>query len=260
MNTKPIEIDAANPNTGHAATDLLEQVIRRAASQSTRRRLIDVWRRIEPDPYLEEAVERLEQRLDSAEPYWDMWCVLSAFAETVRPSHYLEIGVRRGHSACVVAAAHPAVDLYLFDMWFPDYAGVPNPGPNFVRRQLQRAGHQGAVLFVNGRSQETIPTFFDDPAGPQNFKLITVDGDHRDEGARADLLNVIGHLDPGGMLVFDDIAHPAYPTLGNVWREVIGQRPDFIVRENLRDANGTAVAIRNSNTPNDKSPSSPDSP
>jgi predicted O-methyltransferase YrrM len=253
-------MDAANPTTPNAAADLLEQVIQRAASQATRRRLIDVWRRIEPDPYLEAAVARLEQRLDSPESYWDMWCVLSAFAEIVRPSRYLEIGVRRGHSACVVAAAHPAVDLYLFDMWYPKYAGVPNPGPNFVRRQSQRAGHQGAVLFVNGRSQETIPTFFDGPAGPQNFELVTVDGDHRDEGARADLLNVIGHLDPGGMLVFDDIAHPAYPTLHNVWRGVLAEHPDFIVRENRQDANGTAVAIRHSDTPDDRLSSSPHSP
>ena len=244
MNLRTITGNAAHPGESNTAAGVLEQVIQQAGSQATRRRLIEIWRRIKPDPYLEEALERLERRSGSSEPYWDMCCVLSAFADIVRPRRYLEIGIRRGHSVCVVAAAHPLAELYLFDMWYPDYAGVPNPGPDFVRRQLRRSGHRGPVRFVSGRSQESVPRFFEDRANPQSFELITVDGDHRDDGARADLLNVIGHLAGGGMLVFDDIAHPTYPTLRNVWLDVIAGHKDLIVCENLEDANGTAVAVR----------------
>jgi predicted O-methyltransferase YrrM len=75
------------------------------------------------------------------------------------------------------------------------------------------------------------------------MELITVDGDHRDAGARSDLDNVIGHLACGGMLVFDDIIHPGYPTLHATWRRFTARHPRLILRENLRDGNGTALAL-----------------
>jgi len=53
------------------------------------------------------------------------------------------------------------------------------------------------------------------------FDLITVDGDHSEEGAFDDLLNVIPHLNVGGILVFDDIAHPTHPYLLGVWKKTL---------------------------------------
>jgi predicted O-methyltransferase YrrM len=42
------------------------------------------------------------------------------------------------------------------------------------------------------------------------FDLVYVDGDHSAEGARIDLFNGWRFLEPGGLLVVDDITHPAH--------------------------------------------------
>jgi predicted O-methyltransferase YrrM len=223
---------------------VFDSTVRLAAQVETRRRLMAIWSRIEADKYLRETMRELAETMEESSPYWDMCCALAAYAELVKPQRYLEIGVRQGRSAAIVAAVCPDVDLYLFDMWHPAYAGVPNPGPGFVQAQLQRVGHRGGVHFGTGRSQETIPRFFADASQPDLFPLITVDGDHRDAGARRDLDNVIDHLAPGGMLAFDDISHPTYPTLHDTWRRFIADHPGLLVRENARDGTGTALAFQ----------------
>lgn len=207
-------------------------------------RVCEILDRIETDRWLDETKATLRRSIHTADSYWDLCTVLGAYSEIFKPKRYLEIGVRRGRSAAIVAGLHPDVELYLFDMWYPNYAGVPNPGPGFVREQLKRVGHRGKVHTGSGRSQDIIPAFFADAQEPDQFELITVDGDHRDVGARADLENVIPHLCVGGMLVFDDIAHEEFPTLHRVWREVRAQFPTLTTRENLRDGTGTAIAVR----------------
>ena len=230
--------------TRPAPGEEVDALIRVAASPRIHHQLLDVFDRIEGDTYLDDDRKRLIAAIHGGEVHWDICCALAAFAHTRRPARYLEIGVRRGRTACVVAAFAPRVDLFLFDMWAESYAGVPNPGPEFVVEQLRRAGHRGGVQFVTGRSQETVLAFLANPANPRLFDLITVDGDHRDEGARADLDNVIDHLSPGGLLVFDDIAHPKFPTLCDVWREFVDRHPELIARQNTTDSTGTAIAFR----------------
>jgi len=234
-------------SSGTAAWHIADTVVKRASSGATHRLLLDIWRRIERDRYLAETVRTLEEAVEHGQPYWDLCCALAAYTELYLPERYLEIGVRQGRSVAVVAAIRPEVDLYLFDMWYPDYAGEANPGPDFVRGQLECVGHRGRAHFVTGRSQQTIPAFFADGRRPGAFPLITVDGDHRDEGARKDLDNVVAHLAPGGMLVFDDITHAEYPTLRDTWRGFLSEHPDFSDRENTRDATGTAIAISPTN-------------
>jgi predicted O-methyltransferase YrrM len=231
------------PSSRSSSTRLAE-LVDRAAAVDLRRRVLGVFRRIESDRYLDETMRLLSETIAGAAPYWDMCCALAAFAELRRPRNYLEIGVRRGRSASIVAAFQPDVSLYLFDMWHPDYAGVPNPGPDFVRAQLARVGHRGEVRFVDGRSQQTVPAFFEEPGCPPTFDLITVDGDHRDAGARADLEAVAPRLAVGGTLVFDDISHPTYPTLYDTWRVFVDERPELVAHENRVDATGTALAVR----------------
>jgi predicted O-methyltransferase YrrM len=223
---------------------LADAVVVRAGSHEIHRRLLDAWRLIEGDKYLTETMHALELAIEHDRPYWELCCALAAYTDLCAPARYLEIGVRRGRSAVAVSAFNPEVDLYLFDMWHPNYADVANPGPDFVRRQLERVGHRGEVHFFSGRSQETVPAFFADENHRQAWPLITVDGDHRDAGALADLRNVGDHLAPGGMLTFDDIAHPGYPTLHRTWSEFVSALPDLEVRENSRDATGTGIAIR----------------
>ena len=222
----------------------LRALIERASSAATHQHLLDVFERIEADRYLLEEMQRLQHAIATDTRYWDLCCVLWAYAELFKPDVYLEIGVRRGRSASVVAAANPDVNLCLFDMWHPNYAGIANPGPDFVRVQLERSGHRGETRFFSGRSQQTVPQFFGDTRQPQSIPLVTVDGDHRSTGARADLDNVIAHLAPGGILVFDDICHPTYPNLRDVWKRFLADHSHLCAEENEIDATGTAFAMQ----------------
>lgn len=175
--------------------------------------------------------------------YLDIVNVLFASARLVRPKSYLEIGVRRGRSVCTVARGCPSVDVYAFDMWMPGYAGMENPGPDFVRSELGRNGHRGSVEFINGDSHATLPRFFREHPSLR-LDLITVDGDHTETGAAQDLDDVIPRLAPGGVLVMDDIAHPAHPYLLKVWRDALARHPGLVSREFVEQGYGVAFAIK----------------
>lgn len=191
------------------------------------------------DAYYREAINRFGNHWK----YLDISNVLFAASRTLQPKTYLEIGVRRGRSACMVVRGCPSVNIVAFDMWAKDYAGMENPGENFVRQELKEHGHSGDAFFIDGNSHETIPAFFHQY--PQTyFDMITVDGDHTDEGAFDDLCNVIPFLSEGGVLVFDDIAHPAHPRLLSVWRKAMEKFPCLAGYEYIQAGYGVAFAIR----------------
>lgn len=181
-------------------------------------------------------------------PHWhylDIVNVLYASAKLLQPANYLEIGVRRGRSVCVVAKACPTVNIFAFDMWMPNYAGMDNPGATFVANELKKVGHQGSTTFIDGDSHQTIPQFFRDRPQLQ-LDLITVDGDHSEAGALDDLCNVVPHLALGGVIVFDDIAHPQHPYLLEVWRKMLAQFPQLKGLEFSESGYGIGFAIKTS--------------
>ena len=77
-----------------------------------------------------------------------------------------------------------------------------------------------------------------------DFDLITVDGDHSEVGAWEDLITVIPRLATGGVLVFDDIAHPAHPYLLGVWRRALARFPFLSGHEFTETGYGVAFAVR----------------
>jgi predicted O-methyltransferase YrrM len=197
----------------------------------TRDRLLEAW------------AANLAERYRQRRPYWDLACALRQIAAGTEARAYLEIGTRKGKSMAMVARERPEATIYGFDLWMSPYSGDDNPGPDFVRAEMARVGYRGALEFFDGDSAVTLPAFR--ARHPElRFDLITVDGDHSDEGAWGDLTAAVALLAPGGFLVFDDLLHPAHTLLG-VWRtfqETHGELLEFV--ENLEDHNGTGVARR----------------
>ena len=210
------------------------------------RELLSFHRQLATDEYVEylDAFYReCVLRFGSHWRYLDITNVLLAASKTLQPRNYLEIGVRRGRSVCTVARGCPDVDIVAFDMWAANYAGMENPGPAFVESQLKGNNHRGKVTFVNGKSHQTVPAFLRENPG-MDFDLITVDGDHSEVGAWEDLITVIPRLAPGGILVFDDIAHPAHPYLLGVWRRALARFPFLSGYEFTETGYGVAFAVR----------------
>lgn len=175
--------------------------------------------------------------------YADIVTVLLSLADILKPENYLEIGVRRGRSACAVAARAPDVDMALFDMWMPGYAGMENPGPDLVKGELERVGHRGVVEFIDGDSHQTLPAYFAAQPGVA-FDIITVDGDHTDGGAAQDLADILPHLKVGGAVVFDDVSHPAHPGLRDVWYDLVANDRRFSAWTYDEVGFGVGFAIR----------------
>ena len=199
--------------------------------------------------------EILEQiafyRLSQAQSrqYWrnaDITTTLWAAAMLIQPNNYLEIGVRRGRSAAVVAATCPGCNIYGFDLWMTDYGDAPNPGASFVRKELRAVGHEGGVTLTSGGSSETVPAFLQEHPDLY-FDLITVDGDHSSQGASADLANALPRLKVGGIVVFDDVCGGS--GLNRVWEKVVKRDTRYVTWEFTDAGYGVAAAIRISDTP-----------
>ncbi len=176
----------------------------------------------------------------------DLTTALWAASTLIRPSAYLEIGVRTGRSACVIAATNPECAILGFDLWLEDYAGVPNPGPDFVRSELATIGHSGSVELLSGDSRETVPAYLAEHPDAF-FDVITVDGDHTVLGAANDLANVLPRLKVGGILLFDDIVRA--PALRSVWERLVVRDSRYVTWEYTDAGDGVAAAIRIGDAP-----------
>jgi predicted O-methyltransferase YrrM len=153
------------------------------------------------------------------------WCTATNYKTAIasavllcRPANFMEIGVRRGHAMATAALLQPGIDLCGFDPWPQQYGGESNPGADFVRAEIRRIGHSGEINLYQGRSQETVPKFHE--LFPEvRFDLIGIDGSHKAAEASEDIANCLPLLAIGGILIFDDIAHPEHMDLLYAWRQ-----------------------------------------
>lgn len=211
--------------------------------------LDETWRvlaRLEPDDYLEyvrQFVAEGRRRAGDGWRYADIVTALAAACDVVRPSSYLEIGVRRGRSMAVVASRAPHCRMIGIDLWTSDYAHMENPGPAHVEKELRECGFAGEMELISGNSHDVLPRLFAERPDLA-FDLVTVDGDHSVLGAALDLRDVLPQLAVGGALVFDDIAHPAHPRLADVWRRVVARQRRYSTWEFDDVGYGVAVAVR----------------
>lgn len=206
----------------------------------------DLLQQLTRDDYAEYLLGFYEEGLKRYREDWryaDIITVLLALTEHLGPQRYLEVGVRRGRSVCAVASLAPSCELALFDMWIDNYAGMDNPGPEVVRRELAKVGHRGNCEFIDGNSHDTLPRYFAEHSDAV-FDLITVDGDHSNLGATQDLCDVLPYLAVGGAIVFDDISHPMTPELREIWRRIVADDPRFSSWAFDEVGYGVAFAIR----------------
>lgn len=208
--------------------------------------VLGILEKLTPEKYLEFNIEYYRQGLQRFGEKWryaDILTVLYGICINVKIESYLEIGVRRGRSMSVVASLNPDSIITGFDMWMPDYVGVENPGPDFVKNELKKVGYRGEPVFVNGNSIKTLPKYFIDHPG-EFFDLITVDGGHAAAVAISDLKNVIPRIKIGGFLVFDDICNIWHTDLRNVWKKVVKKTGRFATYEFEELGYGVAFAIK----------------
>lgn len=220
-----------------------------ATSPTCLHQAIKIVERLEPDDYVRYLLSYYRVGLERFGELWhyaDIVTVLLASTTLIKPTNYLEIGVRRGRSMAMVAAKRPECNLVGIDMWEnTNYAGMPNPGPDFVRAELGRLGHKGKLELIVGNSHEVLGAYFSKQPD-LFFDLITVDGDHSEKGAEHDLRDVVPYLKVGGILVFDDISHPAHPYLAQVWHDIIESDSCFSSWQYSELGYGVALAIRKS--------------
>lgn len=151
----------------------------------------------------------------SGEAGMDLHEALRAACGFLKPvTSYLEIGVDGGGSLNTVLCEGVPRRIVLCDIWNPKYCGHGDAKPH-VKGVL--AHFKAEARFLDGDSKVLIPTL------KERFDLVLVDGDHGAEGARTDLMNAWPLVKKGGILVMDDIRHPDYPWLGEVWEECVEQ-------------------------------------
>jgi len=190
---------------------------------------LDLLSRLDPDAYARYVIDFYQRGLERYGDKWgyaDIVTALLALSERMQPESYLEIGVRRGRSVCALASITPTCDLAMFDMWVRNYAGMENPGEDLVASELDKIGHTGKRAFISGNSHETLKAYF-----AQNpdayFDIITVDGDHSNQGAAEDIADILPRLKIGGVVVFDDVSNHNVAGLGQVWQRMVGGNPRF---------------------------------
>jgi len=225
-----------------------ESFVKNINSKETIKAVRDIQKKLSPDKWVEFVDKFYEKGLSSLENNWhyaDIMTTLYGIAKTIKIKSYLEIGVRRGRSMAIVASQEKDCYLLGFDMWLDNYAGIKdaNPGPEFVKQELEKVGFNGKLDLISGDSRTTVPKYFEDNP-KQYFDLITVDGDHSSKGATIDLNNVIPRLKIGGLLVLDDIDNPSHMALKKVWNKIIKKSDRFFSCEYSSPGLGVGFAIK----------------
>jgi predicted O-methyltransferase YrrM len=217
-----------------------------ATSAETVKGVVEIIQKLDVDNYLKYCIEFYKAGLERFGKNWryaDINTVLYGISKNIKVESYLEIGVRRGRSMSIVAAMHPEVNIVGFDMWIQDYAGMENPGPVFVQRELEKVGYMREAVFISGNSRHTIPEYFRKNSD-EYFDVITVDGDHSAKGAKIDLVNVIPRIKIGGLLIFDDICNPYHLDLKKVWEKTIKNKNRFSTYSFEESGYGIAFGIK----------------
>jgi ADP-heptose:LPS heptosyltransferase/peptidoglycan/xylan/chitin deacetylase (PgdA/CDA1 family)/predicted O-methyltransferase YrrM len=221
-----------------------KEALATVGSVKYQRKTLDAWSHIELDSPLLFRKESMEQHIENGSPFWNIHVALAFVGSRFQPRSYLEVGVRTGASMVQVLYNSSPVQVTGVDLWSGNYASLPN-ALDFAKMQIARfqqgVGQQSPIELVQGNSHVILKQLI---MQMRKYELITVDGDHSDAGAMSDLEDAYLLLEERGIIVFDDIIHPSFPTLLSVIQEFARRHPDLQLIFNTTQDNGTALLLR----------------
>lgn len=207
-------------------------LLRAASNFSVLGGVINILEQVKPEPsYVKDYYRAGMYRFGEEWGYADLLSVLYVATIWVQPKSYLEVGVASGRSMSIVAAIQQDCAITGIDLWKANRLDIP-------RNNLKTFDHKGSLKLIRGNSHNELPKL---RKRNETFDLILIDGDHHEEGATRDLIDVIPMLSRGGILVFDDIIAP---WLNKIWEELIESNSRFTTAKYRDSGVGVGVAVR----------------
>ncbi len=166
------------------------------------------------DTYYDEYLKHFARE---GEEFYDQYHFAIERVMDFAPKRILEVGVRTGLSICNMLSAYTDYSgiekVVLVDVWNDGFAS-----PRIVQMNLKAVGIPQELF--NKIELHTVDShvYLPEVMIPRgdSFDYILVDGDHSKEGARIDLSNAAKLVEPGGVIVFDDITDRGC-NLQDVW-------------------------------------------
>ena len=177
-------------------------------------------------------------RIDGAgSSSWVSWDALRSLEDV---STYLEIGTREGSSLynMVLSNSDSLKEIHIVDTWESEYGGSGRGSHDHIAELLTEMNYSGAVVFHDGSSHDILPSL----ELENHFDAIYVDGDHSYEGGLNDLNNVLPLVKPGGVILFDDIAHPSHLDLEDAFDKFV-ESNENVLENSEKNKSGLGCGI-----------------
>ena len=177
-------------------------------------------------------------RIDGAgSSSWVSWDALRSLEDV---STYLEIGTREGSSLYNMGLSNSdsLKEIHIVDTWESEYGGSGRGSHDHIDELLTEMNYSGAVVFHDGSSHDILPSL----ELENHFDAIYVDGDHSYEGGLNDLNNVLPLVKPGGVILFDDIAHPSHLDLEDAFDKFV-ESNENVLENSEKNKSGLGCGI-----------------
>lgn len=191
----------------------LHQALSKLAGEVSRDHVERTWGRFNiADPKSRDILPAI---LDSA-------LFLSWYGLYRHPRRYLDLGIKQGYLAAVVAAACSGIEIYGIDSW----EGVQErlPPDRFATMLRTVFAHRGYVRFVNGHVNSALERLRASFIGPFSFDLASVCIDLLEAKAEPQLIDLLSHIAPGGALV---VSGGSTDRFDQVWKTISERFPEF---------------------------------